>query len=192
MYVPGGTFMELSQKLLNFEFTQQESWDQVTSFVNKLEEHLYFEKEISNLYETLIHQLPMKFPKDCYFVAQKIKIFQQQRLKHLRLVSELVSLLGSQCRLRWYWNEFIKENFLRAKSLIEGPNLDLSEKMETVYHLELIDNASWDILIEMAEINGQGELAIKFQKAFDEQSLYMNTLKNWVRELFIYGRVINP
>jgi rubrerythrin len=59
-------------------------------------------------------------------------------------------------------------------------------------HLELVDNAGWELMIELAERNGLGDLAIQFQQILDEEAFHLITVKQWVQELTLNNEIISP
>lgn len=76
--------------------------------------------------------------------------------------------------------------------VITDPRATFLQSLEIILQAELVDNAGWELLIELAEKNAMGEMAVLFQQCLDEEAFHLLTVKQWVLELTLNGEVSSP
>ena len=113
-------------------------------------------------------------------------------MKHFQLINEIIQKHGGDptsltpaadlsCLATAGWGQVIMD-----------PRTSFLQSLEVILQLELIDNASWELLIEITERCGMNDLAIIFQQALDEEAFHLVTVKQWVQELTLNNEIISP
>ena len=166
--------------------------DQIKYFVDKLGERLFFEKEMTTLYEALIDKYRLSPAKEQLPELNRMEQFHQEELKHFNLLSEVITLLGGDPMFKTPGAEMALITLLGPKKIVNDSGIGFLQALEVIYQLEHTDNSGWEILIELAEVNGLGEIAVEFQTALDEEKFHLLTLKQWVQELTLNGEIMTP
>ena len=64
---------------------------------------------------------------------------------------------------------------------MSDPRITLAQALQTLLAAELIDNASWELLIEMADEFRQDELRDRFQAALAAEEKHLERVRTWLR-----------
>lgn len=73
--------------------------------------------------------------------------------------------------------------------VINDPRTTFLQSLETILQAELVDNASWETLLELAIHLGLKEAVDEFTIALQEEEIHLETVKQWVKELNLDGKV---
>lgn len=162
------------------------------ALMDKLGERAVFERIGTRLYEALIIKYEANDHKERLPQLARIEQFYLEELKHFQMISDIIKKHGGDpssltpaadisCVANAGWSQVIMD-----------PRTSFLQSLEMILQAELIDNASWELLIEIAERCGQNELAIIFQQALDEEAFHLVTVKQWVQELTLNNEIISP
>ena len=65
---------------------------------------------------------------------------------------------------------------------IADPRTSLAQCLNALLTAELSDNAGWELLIDLANASGQGDIADSFGKALQQEQVHMQTVKEWLSQ----------
>lgn len=162
------------------------------AIMDKLGERLAFERSGTRLYEALITKYHSSDHKDRLPELARMEQFYLEELKHFQLVSEVIKNIGGDPTALTPAADIMGTASAGWSQVLTDPRTSFLQSLEIILQAELVDNAGWELLIELAERNGLGDLAIQFQQSLDEEAFHLITVKQWVQELTLNGEIISP
>lgn len=162
------------------------------AMMDKLGERLVFERMGARLYEALITKYNGSPHRERLPELTRIEQFYLEKLKHFQNVSEVITNLGGDPTALTPAADVIGTATMGWIQVLTDPRTNFLQSLEIMLHLELVDNAGWELMIELAERNGLGDLAIQFQQILDEEAFHLITVKQWVQELTLNNEIISP
>jgi rubrerythrin len=162
------------------------------ALMDKLGERAVFERIGTRLYEALIVKYEASEHKERLPEIARIQQFFLEELKHFQLVSEMIIKHGGDPTALTPAADISSVASAGWSQVIMDPRTTFLQSLEMILQAELIDNAGWELLIEIAERSGLNDLAIIFQQALDEEAFHLVTVKQWVQELTLNNEIISP
>lgn len=162
------------------------------AFMDKLGERLAFERSGTRLYEALISKFNGSDHKERLPEMTRIEQFYLEELKHFQLVAEIIAKIGGDPTAMTPAADLAGTASSGWVQVMTDPRTSFLQSLEIILQAELVDNAGWELLIELAERNNLGEIAIQFQQALDEEAFHLITVKQWVQELTLNEEIISP
>jgi hypothetical protein len=160
--------------------------------MDKLGERIFFERMSIRLYEGLIRKHHGDVFKGRLPDMNRIKQFLEEEKEHFELLQKTIKQIGGDPSIMTSAAELIGQEAVPWPQIINDPRTTFLQSLEIILHTELIDNSGWELLIELAERNGLGKMAIRFQQALDEENFHLLTIKQWVQELTLNEEIISP
>lgn len=162
------------------------------AMMDKLGERLVFDRMGTRLYEALITKYHGSKHQERLPELTRIEQFYLEKLKHFQNVSEVIGDLGGDPTALTPAADIMGTATAGWIQVLTDPRTTFLQSLEIILHLELVDNAGWELMIELAERNGLGDLAIQFQQILDEEAFHLITVKQWVQELTLNDEIISP
>jgi len=162
------------------------------AMIDKLGERLAFERSGTRLYEALIIKYNSSEHKKRLPDLPRMKQFYHEELKHFQLISEVIKNIGADPTSLTPAADISAIASAGWSQVLTDPRTSFLQSLEIILQAELVDNVGWEILIELAERNGLGDLAIQFQQSLDEEAFHLITVKQWVQELTLNDEIISP
>lgn len=151
--------------------------------VDKLGQRLAFERGGTRLYDTLLVKcdaadstLP---PED----TAALRRFRDQEAEHFMLVVQALETLGADPTAQTPCADLVG---LEAAGLVQAmndPRTSLVQSLNVMLDAELIDNAAWEMLIELARDLGHDRIADSFQVAAVQEAEHLSHLRGLVARL---------
>lgn len=162
------------------------------ALVDKLGERIAFERTGTRLYEALLSKYHGANNQKFLPELGRIEQFYLEELKHFQHVCEALTNIGGDPTAltpaadisgtaAWGWIQVISD-----------PRTNFLQSLDIILQAELVDNAGWELLIELAERTGLTKMAIGFQQCLDEEAFHLLTIKQWVLELTLHDKIISP
>ncbi len=155
------------------------------TLIERLAERAAYGRSAVRLYEALL----AKFRMDLAMRAHSSVPggMTEARLMHIRyeaaaycaLVCECIEILGADPG----WQSSIPQNIgveaLALAQALTDPRTSLSQALQTLLSAELVGNARWETLIDMAQGVGHEEMAHRFQEALHSEDEHLRDLRQW-------------
>lgn len=174
-----GMFASLQEKIMNGDHT----------FMDKLGERIAFERTGTRLYEALLSKYQGSEDKAGFPPLETLTQFYQEELSHFRMASALMKKLGGDPTAMTPSANVCGVAAMGWVQVIADPRTTFKQSLEIILQAELVDNACWEVLIELAHDVGLSNYADDFQKALEEEQVHLVTVKQWVRELNLNKKV---
>lgn len=150
--------------------------------LDKLAERAAFERGGVRLYDTMLLKAAGvdRLPGDMSIDA--LQDIRDDEAAHFALLAESIERLGGDSTTMTPCADVQGVQGMGLFQAINDPRTTLAQSLETLLSAELIDNASWELLIELAQGFGQDELANEFSHALANEQRHEARVRSWLSE----------
>lgn len=156
-------------------------------FLDKLGERIAFERTGTRLYEALISKYQGTMSKKNLPPLKLIEQFHHEELLHFYMLTDVMTELGGDPTAVTPAADVAGVAAMGWVKIITDPRTTFSQSLEIILQAELVDNASWELLIDLADSVGLDELSKQFSKALEEEEVHLQHVKQWVTQLHLSG-----
>lgn len=169
------------------------------AFLDKLRERMSFEKTGAKLYEALLKKYhaiesESKKRKGLQFETSdlpplfQLEKFYHEEKNHYEMTRKILVSTGGNTDLK---NPDDVCSMVESAwvQMIEDPRTTFVQSLDIILQAELVDNAGWEILIELAETLNMDEAIEKFEHALEEENTHLAYVRAWVSQLYLNGSV---
>jgi hypothetical protein len=156
-----------------------------TLFLNKLGERLAFERTGVRLYEAVIDKLPaftngggMAGP-----TVADLRAIQEDELRHVDVVRRAIDKLGGDPTAMTPAADISGVAALGFLQVVCDPRVQLADSLHALLGIELIDNDSWELLIQLARGLGQEDMVEAFTRASDQEHVHLTMVRAWLQSM---------
>jgi rubrerythrin len=153
------------------------------AFVDKLAERLAFERGGTRLYDAVIAKFMANEGELPDASLQELIEIRDEEASHAALVRTCIEQLGADPTAQTPCADLIgvaTSGFLQA---VTDPRTTLAQCLQIALGAELIDVASWEVLISMAESLDQDAMVERFRKARDRENEHVAKVRGWFETL---------
>jgi ferritin-like protein len=158
-------------------------------FMDKLGERIAFERTGTRLYEALISKYNGSKDRSGFPDGSILEQFHSEELSHFRLASEVMTEIGGDPTAMTPSADVCGVAALGWVQAMTDPRTDFKQCLEIILQAELVDNACWEVLIELSDQLGLKSVSERFQTALNEEMVHLTTIKQWVRDLNVEGKL---
>lgn len=151
-----------------------------TVFIDKLGERLAFERVGVRLYEAALSKLDVYGSWEGGPTREALQRIADQELEHMGLCKQALEDLGADPTVETPAADLTALVSMGVPDALTDPRINLRQCLEALLVAELTDNASWELLIELTDKLGHGELATRFQRALDEEADHLAYVRSWL------------
>jgi rubrerythrin len=152
-------------------------------FMDKLGERLAFERTGVRLYEALIVKHTAKAGDVGSVTAQKLREIRDEESSHFALLTECVESLGADPTVQTPCADLAAIESEGLIKVVTDARTTFTQSLHAILVAELTDNASWEMLISLAEAEGQPDMATRFREAWQREQDHLETVRSWLEEL---------
>ncbi|HZH42936.1 MAG TPA: ferritin-like domain-containing protein [Lysobacter sp.] len=148
--------------------------------LDKLGERAAFERTGVRLYEAAIVKLSgeVDLPKGMSLTA--LQEIRDDEASHFALVAEAIESLGGDPTTQTPCADVVGVQGLGLVQVMGDPRTTVPQALQALLSAELIDVASWELLIQLIESFGQDELAERFSAALATESRHEQLVRSWL------------
>ena len=151
-----------------------------TLFLDKLGERLAFERTGTRLYEALLGKIDNLGSFDGGPSSQDVASILRDEYEHFRLLEEAITRLSGDPTAVTPSANLAAVASHGVAAVIVDPRTTLLQCLEAILIAELVDNDSWEALIELAQIAGEEELVASFTEALDNERSHLAQVRMWI------------
>jgi len=151
-----------------------------TLFLDKLGARIGFERSGTRLYEALLSKFDIHGSFTGGPSREELEQIHHDELEHFHMLTEaMVSLGGDPTALTPAGNvqAVLSQG---AFNIVTDPRTTLPECLEAALTAELVDNDSWEALVDMASIAGEDELMTRFGNALAQEQEHLMKVRAWL------------
>jgi ferritin-like protein len=154
-----------------------------TVFLDKLGERLAFERTGTRLYEAVRAKLAgFGGGNGVGIHDQMLREIQTQETEHMQLLAEAIEKLGADPTTETPSADVAGVLSLGIVQVLTDPRTTIPQCLNALLAAELVDNASWEMLVQMAQDGGYDEMADDFRRALQEEQMHLQHVKGWLAE----------
>jgi ferritin-like metal-binding protein YciE len=153
------------------------------AFVDKLAERLAYERGGTRLYDAVIAKFAAHAGELPNASLQEVVEIRNEEAEHAALIRTCLEQLGADPTVQTPSADLVgvaTAGFLQAAA---DPRTTLAQTLQVALAAELVDVASWEMLISMAEQVGQGNMAERFSKALEHENEHVAKVRGWCESL---------
>jgi ferritin-like metal-binding protein YciE len=166
--------------------------DRPQVFIDKLAERLAYERGGTRLYDAVIakfiahaHELPD-------VTVQELVDIREEEASHAALIRTCIEQLGADPTAQTPSADLVgvaTAGFLQAAA---DPRTTLTQTLQVALAAELVDVASWETLIWMAEEMGEDAMMERFRKALEHENEHLAKVRSWFESLTMASGSLLP
>jgi ferritin-like metal-binding protein YciE len=153
------------------------------AFIDKLAERLAYERGGTRLYDAVIAKFMAHEGELQSASLQEVIEIRDEEASHAALIRTCIEQLGADPTAQTPSADLVgvaTAGFLQAAA---DPRTTLAQTLQVALAAELVDVASWEMLISMAERMGQDGMAERFRKALDREAEHVAKVRGWCESL---------
>jgi bacterioferritin (cytochrome b1) len=150
--------------------------------IDKLGERLAFERMGTRLYEYLIAKCQAA-QVNSRISIDALRRFRDQEAHHFKMVTQALEFLGADPTAQTPGANISAVASMGVLQVISDPRTSVAQSMEAILTAELIDHASWELLIKLANEMGLEQIAADFRMALEEESNHVRQVRQWNEQL---------
>jgi rubrerythrin len=153
------------------------------AFIDKLAERLAFERGGTRLYDAVITKFQAFSDELPDMTAEDLLEIRNEEAEHALLVHECLEKLGADPTAQTPCADLVGVQTQGLLQAATDPRTSLAQTLSCALAAELIDNAGWENLIELAENMGHADMAERFTAALEQETEHLAKVKSWYRAL---------
>jgi rubrerythrin len=153
------------------------------AFIDKLAERLAYERGGTRLYDSVIAKFEAHAGELPNASMQELVEIRNEEASHAALIRTCLEQLGADPTAQTPSADLVgvaTAGFLQAAA---DPRTSLAQTLQVALAAELVDVASWEMLIQIAEQLGQNDMAERFRKALDHETEHVTKVRGWYESL---------
>lgn len=143
--------------------------------MDKLGERLAFERSGVRLYEAAIAK--MLALNESRRMLQQLEHIRREEAEHMEILVLAIKKLGADPTAMTPGADVTGVLGMGLIQVLTDPRTDAPQALTALLNAELIDNAAWELLIELAMGNGQDEMVEQFEKALAQEEEHLSIIK---------------
>lgn len=151
--------------------------------VDKLGERLAFERGGVRLYDTLLVKCAtLESPLGSEAIGELTR-FRDEEAQHMALVAQALQDLGADPTAQTPCADLVGVESMGLVQAMNDPRSNVVQALHVMLDAELVDNAGWEMLIELATASGHAAIADKFAIARQQEAVHLMRIREWVSRL---------
>jgi ferritin-like metal-binding protein YciE len=153
------------------------------AFIDKLAERLAYERGGTRLYDAVIAKFMAHQDELPSASLEEVTEIRNEEASHAALIRTCIEQLGADPTAQTPSADLVgvaTAGFLQAAA---DPRTTLVQTLQVALAAELVDVASWETLIAMAEQMGQDGMAERFRTALDHETEHVAKVRGWFESL---------
>jgi hypothetical protein len=110
----------------------------------------------------------------------EVEHIRDGELRHFALLTGALEALGADPTCQTPGADASAVMSIGLVQTLTDPRTTIAQGLEALLTAELVDNASWELLIQLTEQAGQDELAARFRAALDEEAEHLVKVRGWL------------
>jgi rubrerythrin len=150
--------------------------------LDKLGERLAFERTGTRLYEALIAKFEAIGEGTTSISAEDLRKIRDDEARHFSIVASAIESVGGDPTSQTPCADLVGVESMGLMQVVTDPRTTLAQSLHAVLVGEMTDLAGWEMLIMLAEDQGQTSMIPDFQLALDEERGHLQQVQTWFEE----------
>lgn len=149
--------------------------------IDKIGERLAFERTGTRLYEALLVKCRAQQATSGPVIADVEKI-RDEELQHFHLLWSCLETLGADPTVETPSADVGAVASEGIPKVLADPRTTVPQCLDAILAAELVDNAGWEMLVELADEFGRSDMAEKFRKALSDEENHLRLVRDWLTQ----------
>jgi bacterioferritin (cytochrome b1) len=150
--------------------------------IDKLGERLAFERAGTRLYEAMLLKCGAVDAANNPVDASELAEIRDEEESHFHLIHTHMERLGADPTAMTPCADVVGVQGMGLMQVISDPRTTIAQALNALLTAELTDNASWELLIELATQTGNDEMATAFTEALQHEAEHLEKVQGWLRQ----------
>lgn len=147
---------------------------------DKLGERLAFERSGVRLYEALLAKHDVFGSWNEGPSRNDLEHFMDEEREHFEMLRQTIEQMGGDATAITPAADAVAVMNEGLFKVIADPRSNLGDSLEALLVVELADNDAWEMLIDLARVYGQDQMADRFQLALEQEQDHLSSVRHWV------------
>jgi hypothetical protein len=153
------------------------------ALIDRIAERLAFERTGARLYEALITKHQLKADELSMVPLSRLIEIHDDEVEHFALLVESLEALGADPTAQTPCADVVGVESLGLLQVITDARTSFAQSLHAILVAELTDNDGWEMLIELAELEKQDDLARRYREALLAEEGHLEQVRQWMRAL---------
>lgn len=149
--------------------------------IDKLGERLAYERTGVRLYEALLMKLETASGGPM-IDAGAVAAIRADEEAHFHMVAKYLVEIGADPTAMTPCADVSGVAAMGHLQVLTDPRTTVSQALNSIVAIELTDNASWELLIELVRETGHDEMAQAFTVALETEQRHLDMVRGWLRQ----------
>lgn len=154
--------------------------------IDKLGERLAFERAGTRLYEAMLLKCGAADSANNPIDVSALARIRDDEEMHFHLVHKFIERLGADPTAMTPCADVVGMQGMGLMQVISDPRTTVAQALNALLTAELTDNASWDLLVELAQQTGHDEMATEFSAALEVERQHVDMVRGWLRQAILH------
>jgi rubrerythrin len=150
--------------------------------IDKLGERLAFERAGTRLYEAMLLKCGAADGANNPIDVSQLAHIRDEEEAHFHLVHLHLERLGADPTAMTPCADVAGVQGMGLMQVISDPRTTIAQALNALLTAELTDNASWELLIELASQSGHEDMASAFTEALQHEGEHLQMVRGWLRQ----------
>lgn len=160
------------------------------SCIDKLGERIAFERTGVRLYEALLSKYNGTENKSILPPRKLLEQFHHEECLHFYMLCDIMTEMGGDPTAMTPAADVCAVASQGWVAVMSDPRTTFAQSLEIILQAELVDNASWELMMDLAETAGLDDIAKQFSKALEEENFHLLNVRDWVSQLITSGESV--
>lgn len=156
--------------------------DQPQLLMDKLGERLAFERTGTRLYDALITKFTALEDSTTSMTLADLQQIRQDEARHFAMIASAIESLGGDPTSQTPCADLVGVESMGLMQVVTDPRTTVAQSLHAILVAEMTDNSGWEMLIALAEDQGQDSLISDFSLALDEERVHLQQVQKWFEE----------
>lgn len=156
--------------------------NQPALLLDKLGERLAFERTGTRLYDALITKFEALQDGSTGMTLADLRQIRQDEARHFSIVAEAIESLGGDPTAQTPGADLVGVESSGLMQAVTDPRTTIAQSLHAILVAELTDNAGWEMLLALAEEQGQAAMMTDFSLALTEERTHLQRVQKWFEE----------
>ena len=152
---------------------------------DKLGERLAFERTGTRLYDALITKFATLHDGSGSMNSQDLLQIREEEARHFALLANAIDTMGGDPTAQTPCADLAGVQAMGLMQAITDPRTTLAQSLNAILVAELADNAGWELLIALAEQQGQDAMVSDFRVALQDEQRHLLLVRSWLEEMVL-------
>lgn len=158
--------------------------EKATALLDKMGERMAFERTGVRLYEAMVTKLMASGELDEIGLTEEaLRTIQMDELRHMHIMVEAIEKMGGDPTTETPCADVVGVEASGLVEVLTDPRTTVSQGLSAILAAELVDNASWELLADLAREFGSEAMAETFEEAHRAEMDHLRRVKSWYEAL---------